>query len=1708
MSTTAPLGNMIIELGLDSANFASGMKGVNQQIKSAMTEMKSHLNIMGRSGDEVDKLKAKQSGLTTVIEAQNKKVVLAKEALDDHKKGLEESGDASQAAKDKTIKLTDEFNKAVGELGSYEDQLKYVRTEIDKLESSSYKVGTSFENIGKKLKTLGDQVHKVGETIYGIGSTLTKTITLPIAALTTGLLKSGIEVQKFRQQASLFYENLYQDTAKAEAQLDSLMTYAKTTPFSYESIVEADQIMQTFGMSTERAAEVQKALGEAVAGTGGSSDDLSSLATIMGQIESSGKLSLQDMNQLVNAKIPAFKIVANELGISVMDLRDAISAGEVTSEEAITALTEGLLKGTDGLNGATVAYEGSLSKVKETLPGAIDSLKSALKNQFSLELVNDENFAKITDSINKFTELLNSGAFAPVVQRVSELIGGLIDKIAQAIEWFNNLSESQQQNIIKFGGFAVAAGPILMIVGKLVSGVGGLVGTFGKMFTSIGGGLKTFASFSSSAGGLSGVFSSVAGFLTGPAGIVLAIGALIAILVVAYNKCEWFRDLVNNAFAKIKEAVLPAIESIKTAFSNIVETLQELWVKIEPIVQKVATFVVENIQSTITFIMNLIGPIVTFIADTVQNISDYISGLIDFVTGIFTGDWDKAWGGLQQIVDSFKNQFQNIIDFIKGIFGAVVTYFGDRFEAVKNFFGDAGAAIGEWTENVGNWFKELPGKIWAAITGVIDSIGQWISDLKSTATQGVSNTVNSIVEFFKNLPGKISSALSNAVTNIVQWVNNLKTTAIQGISNIISSIVNFFAQLPEKIAYQLGVIVAKVYLWITNLITTVQTQVPIIIENVRVFFAELPGKIYDAIISAIDRITEWAISVKDTFVTWITDIITTVIEFFTTLPGKIWDAIISAKDRIVEWGSALIETITTKVSEIITAAINFFTTLPGKIWDAIISAKDKVVDWGSALIETISTKVQEIITAAIDFFKELPGKIWDAIIGTKDKLTEWGSELFTKMKDIGKNLLEGLWNGIVGLKDDIVEKIKGVGASFMDGFKSVLGINSPSTVFAGYGANLMQGLSNGIDANSNGALGALSTVADSLANAFGNNVTSISASTNQLIAIITTFTTTISNSLNACVTVINQFGSSFVSQLNSLGNVSSSFANIFSGLGSIFTSFKSSFNTGTKAVTTIINNFIKTSNNSFSKFKSDAQNVATVMWNAIKNAYSNSTTTIIKSLSSFTLNLKNGFNTLKTTLTSTTISMWSSIKTSFTSNINDLVNKVSELPSKMGNGLKNAGGALKDGLVSIWKTAVQGSAAPVNKAIDGANWILSKFGSNTKIASWSPYAKGTEGHPGGNALVNDGRGAELVQMPNGETFIPRGKNVLIPNAPKGMKVLPAEETAQLMGRKTPTYRYASGIGSLLDNIFNSALAAGSRVKDFALDIWGYIDNPKELINKTLQHFVNYTGVSGIAQSIGVGAVDTAKTAMYSWAEKLYDELGGMSLASYNPSAGVEQWRSTVIRALQMEGLYNDANVTRTLYQMQTESGGNPYAINLWDSNAKKGIPSKGLMQVIDPTFKAYARSGYNSNIWDPISNILASLRYATARYGSLAKAYRGVGYANGGLVTSEQLAWVGEGNKAEMIIPLTNKTRALELIARALSYLGADSTPQGAATSTGSDILINLVQQLLDREDKMVTLLEALEQKSNVISRKDMVDVVDEDLGIKNSYKVRRLVTS
>ena len=217
--------------------------------------------------------------------------------------------------------------------------------------------------------------------------------------------------------------------------------------------------------------------------------------------------------------------------------------------------------------------------------------------------------------------------------------------------------------------------------------------------------------------------------------------------------------------------------------------------------------------------------------------------------------------------------------------------------------------------------------------------------------------------------------------------------------------------------------------------------------------------------------------------------------------------------------------------------------------------------------------------------------------------------------------------------------------------------------------------------------------------------------------------------------------------------------------------------------------------------------------------------------------------------------------------------------------------------------------------------------------------------------------------------------------------MPAGQTAALMGI-TGVKKYKSGIG----NFFGST---ADKISDIASNIFSYIKDPKKLLKAAIDKFTDLTGALEPGITIAKTAVNSLFETAVSKIKGFFDSFGAID---YKPSAGVEQWRGLAKQALLLTNQFSESNLNALLTQMMHESGGNPNAINNWDINAIRGIPSKGLMQVIDPTFRANAMAGFNTNIYDPLSNMIAAINYTVKRYGSLyagwtARGYKG--YANG-----------------------------------------------------------------------------------------------------------------
>ncbi|MER7014565.1 phage tail tape measure protein [Saccharopolyspora sp. NPDC000359] len=259
--------------------------------------------------------------------------------------------------------------------------------------------------------------------------------------------------------------------------------------------------------------------------------------------------------------------------------------------------------------------------------------------------------------------------------------------------------------------------------------------------------------------------------------------------------------------------------------------------------------------------------------------------------------------------------------------------------------------------------------------------------------------------------------------------------------------------------------------------------------------------------------------------------------------------------------------------------------------------------------------------------------------------------------------------------------------------------------------------------------------------------------------------------------------------------------------------------------------------------------------------------------------------------------------------------------------------------------------------------------------------------------------------------------------------------------------------------------AGGGIVDGLAAIAGWIPGIGGAIT-TLRDFLNgdAAGARGMWRDLVTGIPRKAVESITEWFKSDSGGYGAVPVA--NVGAGVQRWAPLVLQALAMLGQPADY-LGITLRRMNQESGGNPNAINRWDVNAQRGTPSVGLMQVIGPTFARYRDPRAAANIYDPLANILASMRYALARYGSLPAAYnRAGGYDSGGyLPPGDSLVWNRTGHPEPVLtaeqwdtvrryLPTDGEGGARPIEIKV--YPRADQSEQSIATAVRRELAMNL----------------------------------------------------
>lgn len=545
-----------------------------------------------------------------------------------------------------------------------------------------------------------------------------------------------------------------------------------------------------------------------------------------------------------------------------------------------------------------------------------------------------------------------------------------------------------------------------------------------------------------------------------------------------------------------------------------------------------------------------------------------------------------------------------------------------------------------------------------------------------------------------------------------------------------------------------------------------------------------------------------------------------------------------------------------------------------------------------------------------------------------------------------------------------------------------------------------------------------------------------------------------------------------------------------SHISSMWNKAKSVFTNAIAVVWTWMkNSFIGRIISAIIDFSTDFKSNIRKMWNSVKNKFTEKIDEIKTSIQdSFVGDMITSVTTLKDDFISLAGDMWTGVKEKF----DDIVSGAKKLPERIGKGIKSTKEKASDGMKSVGNKMIEWAGKPFNKVVDGVNWVTGKLGVEKKVAKWDypQYAKGTDGHPGGMAMIGE-KGRELVQMPNGRSFISPGSHTML-NLPKGTQVIPNKPTETILRGDMP--RYAKGTGGWFESF-----------KETVGNVWSYVKNPGKIVTDLIDKISLAKNMGEIPGAVVKGGFNYVKDKPVEFVKNMFSKAEEENAAG--PSgAGAEAWRDHILRAAgQMGESVSKAEVDGIIAQINRESNGSQGIVQssaVWDVNTAAGNPARGLLQYIPGTFNSYKVKGFD-DIYSGYDQLLAFFNNTNWRK-DLPYGRRGWGptggrkYATGGLVKNAGLYELAEEGWPEWVIPTDPKRRTdamklLALASRDIQSKGSNRRP-GSLPNVNTENNDSYGEKLLEatlRQNEI--LMKLLKKDHNVnINMDDLTDRVNE----------------
>lgn len=815
-----------IEIGGDTTKLDKALSGVNKQSRDLQKELKEVEKGLKLDPKNTELLAQKQTLLKEAVAATSEKLDVLKSAEAQVQKQFE-NGEVSE----------EQYRALQREIIKTEADLKNLKTAAADSNATLEKIAEVTEKVGNKSADLGNKMLPVTAAITGATaatgkmamefedamaklSTITDTTEKPLGELQTEIMdlsdQTGISATEiannvydaisagqktgdavsFVSNATKLAKAGFTDSASS---LDILTTAMNAYEMSADEVTKvSDLLIQTQNLGKTTVGQLSSSMGKVIPTAKANNVAIDQLCTGYSILTAKGIATAESttymnsmLNELGKGGTTADKVLREKTGKSFSELSaEGKTVGDVLqilkdyADETNVTFTDLWSSSEAGKAGLVLLGNGA------------DDFNNRLEEMNNSTGATDAAFDKLDTNSNKIKISLNQlkNTATELGETVMEMAAPVIERLSEKVkafsQWFKNLNDTQKETIVKIGAVVAAIGPALIIFGKLSSGVSKAIGAFSKIS-------GVFKAAGTAGKGLWAILSA------NPIGaVVAAVVALVAGFVLMYKKCDWFREMVDKAFAEIKKSVSETIEKIKPILQQLGESFKNLMEKLKPVFQFFTTYVMAVIQGA----LSAVAPIIS----AVKNAIDFVSNIISAFMALFRGDLD----GFSQYIEA---ALKNLIEIVKNLITAVVNYIITFFQTfgvdVKKIFSDIWSGIVSIFSGVGAWFADKFRAAYTAITTIFSGIGQWFA----ARWTDIKNALSTVATWFQTMFQNAYTNVKNVFSAIGQWFNDRYTDiksvfstvgswfytkfteAYTNIKNVFSNIGSFFSGIWDTI---------------------------------------------------------------------------------------------------------------------------------------------------------------------------------------------------------------------------------------------------------------------------------------------------------------------------------------------------------------------------------------------------------------------------------------------------------------------------------------------------------------------------------------------------------------------------------------------------------------------------------------------------------------------------------------------------------------------------------------------------------------------------------------------------------------------------------------------------------------------------------------------------------------------------------------------